>query len=173
MNNDLPNKNGIGFPLEQLASFNPEMGKLAFQTWKGKPTFVEHNNKDYTKAKGVILEAAMRKVPNVKGPLFGVYALLAFDRNRDQGLADLILSKKQNSYSMGAWCTDYVCSICGHSLNRGINCEHIELNKPQTMRKFGAKLSYLQAINPVGFETSAVASPAYEVARNDFLMTLK
>lgn len=38
----IPNRNGVAFPLRELAEFDPEMGMLSYQTWGKKPVFYEH-----------------------------------------------------------------------------------------------------------------------------------
>ncbi len=47
---ELANRNGVAFPLKSLLEFNTEQGMQAYKTFKGKPTFYEHNNSDHTKA---------------------------------------------------------------------------------------------------------------------------
>lgn len=39
---ELPNTNGDAFSLNEWLSFNPDQGRLAYQTFIGKPTFIEH-----------------------------------------------------------------------------------------------------------------------------------
>ena len=38
----IPNTNGDGFGLKDWLTFRPEFGMLAYKTFKGKPTFIEH-----------------------------------------------------------------------------------------------------------------------------------
>jgi hypothetical protein len=64
---DVSNRNGVGFALSDLVKFNPDMGMQAYKTFKAKPTHVEHENKDITKAKGVILDTFLRKIPGKSG----------------------------------------------------------------------------------------------------------
>ena len=45
---DVPNRNGIAFPLKELVTFDTEAGMQAYKTFKGKPIFIEHANRDIT-----------------------------------------------------------------------------------------------------------------------------
>lgn len=164
MTTEIPNRNGVAFPMSELTSFNHEHGMIAYKTWRGKPTFVEHNNSDHTKAKGIILDAAMRPMKRFKGDLWQVVLLNAFDRGRDPELANSIMKKERTGYSMGAWVRDYECSICGKTLkNKG--CDHVAKGKPE-MAMYKGKIAYFRAIDPIGFECSSVAVPAYVQAVN-------
>jgi hypothetical protein len=163
MTNDLPNRNGVGFPLSELTYFNPDEGCLGYESWKGKCTFVEHANSDITKSKGIILASSLRKMHGVQGNLFKVVVLTAWDRTKDPILANSILTGERRCYSMGAYCSDYRCSICGALHSKG-GCEHVTLGKPRfEMVNVGhnKKLAYLEAIEISGFETSSVADPAF------------
>jgi hypothetical protein len=97
MPTDLPNRNGVAFPYSELTRFNPMAGMLSYRTWKGKPTFEEHNNKDWTKAKGIIFDSKIKKIENSHGDLWKVVCLCAFDRGRDAKLANSILTSERKS----------------------------------------------------------------------------
>ena len=58
---DIPNKNGFGFSLENLASWYPDQGMSFYQTWKGKPVFFNHENKDVHKSSGIVLDVFLRR----------------------------------------------------------------------------------------------------------------
>lgn len=165
---DIPNRNGVGFPLSELIKFNPEYGMQAFKTFKGKPTFVEHANEDVTQAKGVIADTFMRKMVGYNG-IWKVLELLTFDRTRDPDLCRDILSGEMNSYSMGAYVDSYLCSYCGAEIGR---CSHLHPKKPFDFYRLGDKLVYRKVVNPVGFETSAVKVPAYSVAVDEGLFSM-
>lgn len=53
---DLPNTNGDAMTREELLKFNPQQGRIAYKTWIGKPTFLEHANQVLPGAKGIILD---------------------------------------------------------------------------------------------------------------------
>ncbi len=44
----LPNKKGHAFTVEELTSADPMLGCLKFESWKRKPCFLNHVNKDHT-----------------------------------------------------------------------------------------------------------------------------
>lgn len=175
MPSDLPNRNGVAFPYKELVSFNPNphVKKVAYQTWEASPTFYEHQNSDYTEAKGVIFAVTMAPIENSAGSLYKVITLCGFDRTKDTKLYNRIMKKEISTYSMGAYVDNYVCSICGKGYDQG-GCKHVSINDP-TYRTFdtadGPKLAYYEAVGIVGFETSAVETPAYISAQNDFLVT--
>lgn len=162
---DLPNRNGVGFPLKELVTFRPNLGMQSYKTWKGKPTFEEHENQDHTVAKGVILDTHMRKIQGMN--VWRLMKLLAFDRTRDPQLCQEILDRKRNSYSMGAYLDGYTCSICHKEFG---TCGHIPPNlKPSDVvfMPQGQNLLFKNVVNPEGFETSSVKTPAFISALND------
>jgi hypothetical protein len=173
MPTELPNRNVVGFPYDQLVKANPDMGCLAYQTWVNKPTFVDHVNSDYTKAKGIILATAMRKIPGSGGDLYKIINLCTFDRSRDPVLGNQILTGERRSYSMGAWTSGFACAQC-NALHPSVACAHIDMKKPKLStymdREGRQQLTYLRAQNPVGFETSSVTVPAYVSATTDHIM---
>jgi hypothetical protein len=166
----LPNRNCVGFPYEELASANPDTGCLGFQTWKNKPTHIDHVNKDYTKAKGIIFETAFRRLSGAKGNLWKVMCLAGFDRSRDPVLANAILTGERRAYSMGAWTSRFTCSICGCEANKK-TCDHINFKQPRMTIQANGQLAYLQARDITGFELSSVVMPAYASAVTDQIMT--
>lgn len=166
----LPNRNCVGFPFEELAAANPDTGCLGFQTWKNKPTHIDHVNKDYTKAKGIIFETAMRRLSGARGDLWKVMCLAGFDRTRDPILANAILTGERRAYSMGAWTSRFTCSICGCETNKQA-CDHITFKQPRMSVQANGQLTYLQARDITGFELSSVVMPAYASAVTDHIMT--
>lgn len=173
MPSDLPNRNNVAFPYSQLTAFNTDSGMIAYKTWKGKPMHVEHQNKDYTKAKGVILDSALRPMKGYKGNLWKVLCLGAIDRTRDVVLANQIMTGERPCYSMGAFCNDYTCSICGASLAEKGGCPHLMKGDP-TYKMVDNKVACWNIFDMIGYELSNVASPAYLIAEQntDELITL-
>lgn len=178
MPSDLPNRNGISFPYSSLVSFNPNpyVKRVAFKTWEGSPTFYEHDNEDYTKAKGVIFAVTMSPIVGAEGDVHKVICLCGFDRTKDENLYNRIKSGDLTTYSMGAFCDNYSCSVCGTKYDQG-GCEHLQganfINNPVFKTfptRYGNKLAYYQAEGITGFETSAVEDPAYVSAQNSFLI---
>lgn len=169
MPSDIPNRNACAFPLAELIRFNPERGQQAYKTWIGKPVHYEHDNKDITKAHGIIVDAMMRKLQGYgNGRVWKVLLLLAIDRTKYSNIASKVLRGDINSYSMGAWVERYECSYCG--LEVGKDCPHINPQDPANMYEINGKLAFRNAINIEGFETSIVGSPAFMSAISDHLL---
>jgi hypothetical protein len=165
----IPNTNGDSASFKELTRFLPDYGMLAYRTWVGKPTFVEHDNRDITKAKGVILDSYLRPLP--KYPKFAkLVKLLAFDRTKDSILVDRLLNNLVSTYSMGMYYSSYTCSICGARAGKGIGrpCIHTKPMKPTYMQADG-RIAYRQCEGLLGFETSVVADPAYISAQSNLI----
>lgn len=168
---ELPNTNGDSASYHELTRFNYEHGRLAYRTWKGKPTYVEHDNQIPHRAKGVILDVMLKPVRAHQGKHYKCIKLLAFDRTKDPVLTKAILSGEVNTYSMGMYFKTYTCSICGNRVGPGAKytCEHTQLKRKTYMRADG-KLAFRRCEGILGFETSAVADPAYCSANSDIIM---
>ncbi len=169
---DLPNRNGVAFPLRELIKWDPEVGRQAYKTWKGMPTYSEHDNEDYTKARGVIADSVMRKLKGFnRDSIWKVILLLTFDRSKYPDVTNRILSGETNSYSMGAWVNSYECSFCNAELGK---CNHINKKRPSEMNIVGqnVEIACRNAIGIRGFETSEVATPAYISAISDSVSEL-
>jgi hypothetical protein len=165
---EFPNRNGVGFPLSTLMEFIPEAGMLSYQTFKGKPTFYEHENKDITKAKGIIADSFLRRLPGYNGnKAFKLVKLLCFDRTKDEVLAKRILKNDINTYSMGAYLKEQVCSYCMSPVGR---CVHIDPRRPVTFYEKDGHVVHKIMRGVTGFETSAVESPAWSIAISDDLV---
>lgn len=153
MPSDLPNRNGVGFPLNELVKFSTEHGMQHYKTWRGKGTYYEHNNQDPLKANGIIVDTFMRKFRGFGGGyVWKLVALLAFDRTKDIQLIKRVMAGDINSYSMGAYVGKYICSICHRE--KGL-CSHINGKaKVNFSLDTGGKLAYQLACDIEGFETS-------------------
>jgi len=161
---DLPNTNGEGMSFKEATSFNPKIGMLTYKTFKGMPTHYEHDNRDITKAKGVILDSFMRPIQNLgSGKYWKIVLLLAFDRQKDPQLANAIQSGQMNSYSVGYYYTAYTCTVCGHRVTQdriGDTCMHTRPGR-KTYKTPNGVLAYRLLENAKGFECSAVGTPAF------------
>ncbi len=171
MPSDLPNRNLIAFPREELLRANVETGQLGFQSWAKKHTCIDHVNKRIPEdSKGIIFASFLKPIVNTQ--LMKVVCLLGYDRRRDPRLANSILSGERTNYSMGAICSHYTCSICA-SVFPDNPCEHVELpsrnmRRPLQLRADNnGRLMYLKARDFVGFEVSSVTAPAYLSASTD------
>lgn len=169
----IPNTNGDSASLQQLTRFMPEYGMLSYQTWIGKPTFVEHDHNDITKAKGILLDAYM--VPLRRAPKFAKLVLLqAYDRTKDSHLVNNILSGAVDTYSMGLWYSSYRCSVCNAHVGKGIGspCNHTRPAR-RTYQLPDGRLVYRQCESIVGFENSCVVDPAYAQAQSNIIFDVR
>ncbi len=165
MPTDIPNRNSVAFPLEELVKFHPALGQQAFKTWRGKPTHHEHDNEDITKAFGVIPDSYLRKLHGFgRGAVWKVLLLLSFDRQKHPDVVRGILSGERNSYSMGAWVGAYRCSACNSVVGE---CEHIKKDGQHFMYELDNQLVFKNCVDIEGFECSQVNTPAYISAISD------
>lgn len=164
----IPNTNGDCFTTKRMLEFRPDLGQLVYKTFKGKPTHVEHINKDWSIAKGVIFDSYLKPLQGFKGNHARLILLLAFDRTRDPELTHKIATHKLNTYSIGAHYNAYECSVCGHITEQSTMrlCSHTKLKVP-TYRNNMNQLVYRKLMNFVGFECSAVEDPAFVSAHHN------
>ncbi len=176
MFSDIPNTNGDSVSMAELLKFHPDLGMQAFKTFRGKPTHYEHDNKDITKAKGVILDAFMRPLRGFgQDRYWKLVLLLAFDRTKDPLLVNSILSGENNAYSLGFYFKSYRCAVCKQRFGEGgspMPCEHTAPRRPTYLMN-DKRLAYRECENIRGFETSVVGSPAYVPAISKRIMDLK
>lgn len=160
---DIPNRNMQGFALEDLVEFDPKLGRMRFQTFVGKPTFINHQNTVLRDAKGVNLDVTLAPLKNYR--VVKIVVLSAFDRTKDPVLCNEILAGKRNAYSMGALAEYFICSVCGGELGpavkRSCNCLNVDYRNLRTLGGVvGGTLQYLLAKNFTFIENSSVDSPA-------------
>jgi hypothetical protein len=163
---DIPNRNMDSFMTSRLVEYLPKFGCQTFGTFRGKPVFYEHQHEDNLKAKGVILDAAMR---NLNGRWY-VMILKAFDRTKDAKLAEDIRTGKRKGHSMSAWCAEMDCSVCGKrwdtSYPNACDCFKGPRNQRVAGRYVGkgqvvdGTLCYDAVANFHFFESSSVGDPA-------------
>ncbi len=167
---DIPNRNGVAFPLRELVKFNVEQGMQAYRTFRGKPVHVEHKNDIPKEARGVIVDSYLRKLDGYGGgKVWKLVELLAIDRTKDPMIASRILSGDLNTYSMGSWVNGgYTCSICGAELGK---CVHLNPRNQFDFTEFDGQLAFRNVHDITGFETSIVETPAYISALSDTLMS--
>lgn len=169
MLSDIPNTNGDSLSKRELLRFNPKRGCLTYETWKGMPTYVEHDNKDYTKARGIILDSHLTALRGFKGDLVKSVRLLAFDRTKDPASCNLLLQRKINTFSLGFTFSAYECSICGHISYGQTFCGHTR-PRQRTYRMADGRLCYRRCMHANGFEESIVSDPAYVSNLSDILL---
>lgn len=106
------NDNGDFFSHEELSN--------CYKTFIGKSAFVDHDNENVEKARGIILDA----IYNERGKY--VELLKAVDKKAYPELARAIEQGYVHDTSMGCNCGYSICSICGHEAHTEDDfCEHI------------------------------------------------
>lgn len=171
MPSDLPNRNAVGFPLRELNRFLPEYGVQTYRSFIGKPVQYEHNNKDITKAYGIILDTYLHKMNNYgSGKVWKFMELLAIDRTKNSHITQKVLNREINSYSMGAMVAGYTCSYCAQELGK---CSHLDKSKNFDFYELNGRLVFRQVYNAVGFETSIVGTPAFVSAISDSITDVR
>ena len=175
MISELPNTNGDSVTLKEMLKFNPDMGMQAFKTFRGKPCHQEHDNRDHSRAKGVILDVFIRPIRKFgNGRYYKLVELMAYDRSKDPLLVNSLLSGENNAYSVGFYYKSYTCSICGKTTGQtkfgsAETCDHTFLRRKPYATPDG-RLSYRQCHDMLGFETSVVADPAFKIAVGPHIM---
>lgn len=121
------NDNFDEFPAEEL--------EKAYATFKGKPVFVNHHNDDHTRARGVIIDAALHKDANRDGSRdYWVEVLMEVDALRFPKLAAEIINGNIARTSMGCDVAFSVCSACGNKATTPAEyCHHIPASKGMTL----------------------------------------
>lgn len=160
----VPNRNLDEFPHQEVTGFNPEIGRLVYQTFIGKPTHMDHDNRDPRKAKGVHFDAQLQKVGNV----WKIVVLAGWDRTKDPELARQILRRDRTGFSMGALVGYTQCSYPGcdaTSPNGKIACRHQEYGRGKG-RILEGHLIYERCFRVNYIETSSVADPADHTAHD-------
>lgn len=152
------NKNFDGFPSIEL--------QKAAHTFQGRPVFVNHNNQDPERTRGVILASqyhGLSEDPHIT-ILPEVDALTFPDLARD------IINGNMDSVSMGCDVDNSTCSYCGNVATTAEEfCDHIRNNKGQELTKLvngqpKRVLVYEICRGLNFFEISFVFDPADETA---------
>jgi len=157
------NANYDGWPVDQI--------KQSYKTFVGKPIFVEHNNSDPDRARGVILDAIYREHKLASGITdASVYCLMEVDAKTFPKLGKAIMNGQLNAVSMGADVEGTICSACGKYASKPKEyCTHIPGLKGRTVTvyKQGKRIEsmvYESCVKPKFFELSFVFEPADESA---------
>jgi len=133
------NDNYDEFPADEI--------KKAYQTFVGKPVFVNHSNEDHRRARGVIIAVALHEDRNSDGtPDTWVEGLHEVDAVRFPKLAQAILAGHVDCTSMGTDVAFSVCPVCDNKATTPLEyCQHIPGQKgrriyradPHTGQKVG------------------------------------
>lgn len=123
------NDNFDTFPAEEI-----EQG---WQTFIGKPVFVNHKNEDHRRARGVIIDAVLHQDTAPDGtPDTWVEVLMEVDAIRFPKLAKAILAGDIERTSMGTDVAYSICSFCGNKAETPLQyCSHIPRLKGKRIRR--------------------------------------
>lgn len=175
---DIPNRNGIAFPLEELAKFtetpNPH---FVYRGWVGCPVFLEHDNDDPTGAIGIIFDTSLAKMPEQfgHGKLYNVIGVLGIDKTKAPDIASKFASGELNTVSMGAYAAYFTCSICGQVIDEMHHCPHITDKDAVNFKPFEnangeLEIAFLNAHGLDPIETSVVHDPAWAPALSEAIL---
>lgn len=171
MYSDLPNRNGVAFPLSELVKWNSDLKCQGYESWRYAPMFVEHQSDDITTAIGVVADVSLRKIEGYgDGKLWKVVALAAIDRTKNPELARRMEAGEINTYSMGAMVDGWTCSYCGAGEGK---CAHIDPNAPVTFYELNGRMVFKNVFGIGGYELSVVEDPAYLTAISDHKISYK
>lgn len=154
------NQNFDGWPSDEL--------KKSYKTFIGKPVFVNHENHDPTKARGVVVAARYAE----NGMDKYIEVVQEIDAGRFPKLAHEIKTGGLDSVSMGAEAGFTICSYC-HNKATDLHdmCDHVKYHKGKTMRRFDRKtgskedILVFESCHKISFfELSYVFEPADETA---------
>jgi hypothetical protein len=169
------NKNHDGWPSEELAK--------SYKTFLGKPNFVDHNNHDPERMRGVVVDAQLHvdddktsaldpyyaTAPKEHTPPTWIELLIETDAKAFPKLAKAIVNGDIDGVSMGCNVERSKCSHCGNwATNPDEYCQHIrnkgaEFDYHRDGQKI-AKKSYEDCYDIGFFEISYVFDPADETA---------
>lgn len=175
---DLPNRNGIAFPLAELAKFTPTPNPhFVYKAWIGCPAHCEHDNIDPLKAIGVVFDTSLVKMPEEygNGKLYNVIGVLGIDKTKAPEIADDFANGRIDTVSMGAYASYFTCSICGQVIDDTHHCPHIrskdEVNFTPFTDEFGnVQIAFLNAHELDPIEVSVVKDPAWAPASSDMIL---
>lgn len=152
------NKNFDGFPSEEL--------QKAAHTFKGRPVFINHNNQDPSRSRGVILASQY----NASADDPHITILPEVDAIVFPKLAADIINGNMDSVSMGCDVDNSTCSYCGNVATTAEEfCDHILNNKGQELTKLvngqPKRILVFEICRGLNFfEISFVFDPADETA---------
>lgn len=152
-------------------------GEYGFKTFSGRPIFVDHNNTDPRRARGVIVDSLLYVEPSAKkyasdsywsaspsnhSPETWIELLLEVDARSFPKLAKEIKEGKVNAVSMGCNVDFTKCSVCGNEAATTHDyCDHVKRKGVKHIDKEGnTKIAYEDCYGVNFFEISFVFDPA-------------
>jgi predicted nucleic acid-binding Zn-ribbon protein len=123
------NDNHDTFPADEI--------EKGYKTFLGKPVFVNHNNENHHRARGVIVAVALHRDRNPDGtPDTWVEGLHEVDAVRFPRLAKAVLAGRVNRTSMGVDVDWSTCSACGNKATSPAEyCKHLPALKGKKIRQ--------------------------------------
>jgi hypothetical protein len=153
----IPNRNLQAFSFEETTRFDSITGRQVYRTFVGKPTHINHQNRNPLIAKGAIFDATLQYVD--MWDVWKISALAGFDITKDPELCDQIRRKKRTKYSMAALIDYFMCACCGHKESRRSGpCACMK--NPGKGGLLGKKLVYQLCLGTNYIEISSVDDPA-------------
>lgn len=167
------NKNNDGWPSEELAN--------AYKTFIGRPIFVDHNNDDPRRTRGVIVDSKLHvedektasldpyyaSAPENHNPPTWIEILMEVDAETFPKLAHAIREGHVDAVSMGANIEKSLCSVCANEATTPAEyCKHISGGKGATFEIVAdngdkiQKKAYEDCLGVNFFEESFVFDPA-------------
>lgn len=127
-------------------NFPPEEIEKGYKTFLGKPVFVNHNNDNHHRARGVIVAVALHRDRNPDGsPDTWAEGLHELDAEQFPKLAKAVISGRVNRTSMGVDVDKSQCLGCGNwAENEAEYCPHLPAMKGKKLRKRNAKTGKLE-----------------------------
>lgn len=176
---DIPNRNGIGFPISELVAYQPPpINRQVFKAWAGCPVHIEHQNEDHEAAIGVIFDSDLTKITSYgQGKLWKVMGLIGIDKNKAPQIAQQVLETGSMNGSMGAMADFFTCSVCGAQAYKESykNCSHITSTQDVNWRivDYGGqkRLAFLNARSLSPIEFSWVKDPAWVPSTSDIILS--
>lgn len=169
---EVPNTNGDFIEKEEIMAFDPHFGMCFYNTFKGKPVQVEHDNKILHHARGVILDCYVSPLKGFSNNRIKIVQLLAIDKSKDRQIANQVAKNEINTYSIGAKYQSYQCSITGKEYKPGSPMgQYTKPNMP-TYKLQNGQLVFRKLKNLFGFETSIVKNPAFISALSDDIIDM-
>lgn len=179
---DIPNRNGIAFPLQELIKYQPPpTNRQVYKAWAGCPVHIEHANADPETAIGVILDVSLTPIKGFNGGAhWKVMGLIAIDRLKAPEYAARVESGDLKTGSMGATAESFTCSVCNadafDTAHKHKNCKHItsieDVNWRVIMEDGTPKVVFLNAHGITPVEYSLVEDPAWCMSLSDDAFTL-
>ena len=173
------NKNNDGWPSEELAQ--------AYKTFIGRPVFVDHNNSDPKRTRGVIVDSKLHVEDDEKTSALDPYYATAPDNHKPPTWVEILIEVDAKTFpklakaikngwvdatSMGANIDRSVCSVCANEATSPSEyCDHIKKKGAtfEVTADNGEKIQKKAWEDCYGvnfFEDSFVFDPADETALN-------